>query len=394
MSRTPLAWLNLTHQKGRFALSLAGVGFAVVLMFVEAGFYFALLDSTVSLIDQFDADLVVVSKVKKSLQAWGGIPRRRLMQALAVDGVEEVSPLYLEAARSVWRSKSKDKRQVVRALAVDPDNPALKDDAIRRHAEEMHRRDTGLFDSQSRSVYGKPDEHTHDDELGRQHVHLAGTFRLGTDFVYDGNVVVGEPAFAHFFPSRSGSALRDVEVGMIRLKDGADPEQVKQRLNESLRSGIPTSQNASGDDVMVMTKDEFRQQERDYWSGSTPIGFVFGLGLAMGLIVGVVICYQVLATDVADHLPEFATLKAMGYSDSYLAAVVLKQALLLAIVGFIPGCLISWLMYLGLGELTGLPLLLTWPRALGVLGLTIVMCAISGVLTLRKLRSADPADLF
>src|SRR5437660_10704568 len=113
-TRTPLAWLNLTHHKGRFALSLAGVGFAVVLMFVEAGFYNALLDSTVALIDQFDADLVLVSKVKTTLQAWRGAPRRRLVQALGVEGVAAVKPLSLEAVRSVCRSEAAAKRRVVR----------------------------------------------------------------------------------------------------------------------------------------------------------------------------------------------------------------------------------------------------------------------------------------
>src|SRR5438105_15919755 len=130
---------------------------------------------------------------------------------------------------------------------------------------------------------------------------------------------------------------------------------------------------------MVLTKDEFRDQERTYWRTSTPVGFVFGLGLVMGLIVVVVICYQVLATDVADHLAEFATLKAMGYGGSYLAGVVLQQALLLALVGFVPGCLVSWLLYRVLEQATGLPLLLTIPRVGAVLGLTVLMCSLSGL---------------
>jgi DevC protein len=232
------------------------------------------------------------------------------------------------------------------------------------------------------------------DELSRQRVRLGGTFRLGTDFMYEGNVIVGEPAFARFFPRRTGSALRDVEAGMVKLAHGADPAEVKNRIEEALRAGIATPQNAGGDDVRVLTKDEFRDQERTYWRTSTPVGFVFGLGLVMGLIVGVVICYQVLATDVADHLHEFATLKAMGYSDWYLAGVVLTQALLLAVVGFFPGCAVSYGLYYALGEATGLPLMLTVPRAAIVLLFTVLMCSVSGVLTVRKLRSADPADLF
>jgi putative ABC transport system permease protein len=337
---------------------------------------------------------VIVSKTKSSLQSYGGVPRRRLTQALGVEGVAEVKPLYLEAVRSVWRSGSAGKRRVVRVLAVDPDAPALDVPEARTKAGILRLPDAVLFDRAASPVYGRPDEDTVGDELSRQKVRLGGTFRLGTDFMYEGNVIVGEPAFARFFPARGGSALRDVEAGMVKLAAGADGADVKQRLTEALRAGVATNQNAGGDDVMVLTKDEFRDQERAYWRTSTPVGFVFGLGLAMGGIVGVVICYQVLATDVADHLPEFATLKAMGYSDRYLAGVVLKQALLLALVGFIPGCALSGVLYYALGEVTGLPLLLTVPRAGVVLLFTVLMCSASGVLTVRKLRSADPADLF
>jgi putative ABC transport system permease protein len=394
MTKTPLSWLNLTHNKARFALSLAGVGFAVVLMFVESGFYNALLDSTIALIDHFDADLVIVSKVKTTLQAWGGAPRRRLAQALAVPGVADVSPLYLEGVRSVWRSEKTRKRQVVRVLGVDPDNPALDLPELTRKSADLRMADLAFFDRTASDVYGRPDVHSLGDELSGRRVQIGGTFSVGTDFVYEGNAVVGESAYAYFFPARTGSALRDVEVGMVRLIPGADPEQVRGRLENALRAGVATRRNAGGDDVMVMTKDQFRDQERTYWRTSTPVGFVFGLGLVMGLIVGVVICYQVLATDVSDHLPEFATLKAMGYSDRYLAGVVLKQALLLAVVGFIPGAVVSGVLYFILGQVTGLPLLLTPARGVIVLVLTIIMCSASGILTVKKLRSADPADLF
>jgi putative ABC transport system permease protein len=283
---------------------------------------------------------------------------------------------------------------VLRVLGVDADNPALDLPELARRSADLRQPDRALFDRTASFVFGRPDETTRGDELSGRAVDIGGTFRIGTDFVYEGNAVVGESGFAHFFPVRTGSALRDVEVGMVRLADGADPAEVKQRLQEVLRAGVATPQNAGGDDVMVLSRDEFRDQERKYWRESTPVGFVFGLGLVMGLIVGVVICYQVLATDVADHLPEFATLKAMGYSDRYLAGVVLKQALLLALVGFIPGVLLSGLLYLILGQLTGLPLVLSPPRAAVVLLLTVVMCSASGIMTVRKLRSAQPADLF
>jgi DevC protein len=165
-------------------------------------------------------------------------------------------------------------------------------------------------------------------------------------------------------------------------------------LTERLRAGVATDANAGGDDVKVMTKSAFRDQERRFWRTSTPIGFIFGLGGLMGLIVGIVICYQVLATEVADHLPEFATLKAMGYGDLHLCGVVLQQALWLALCGFIPGVLVSLGLYSLLGEQTGLPMALTWDRAATVLAGTVVMCTLSGLITLRKVLTADPAELF
>ncbi len=394
-TRVPLAWQNLTHEPQRFALSLAGVGFAVVLMFVEFGFYNALIDSTIALIERFDADLVMVHKAKESLQTFGGFPRRRLDQARAVPGVASVRPLYLEEVRSVWRSGATERgrRVVVRALGVDPDAPPLRVPEVGRHAAELRLSDQVLFDRASRAGYTRDGSRGRDDLAGRD-VSAAGEFRLGLDFVHEGNLILGESAFAHYFPVPAGSALRQVEVGMIKLAPGADPRRVQDELNERLKAGVDAPDNAGGTDVKVMTKEAFRQQEQDFWLGSTPIGFIFGLGAAMGFIVGVVICYQILATDVADHLPEFATLKAMGYSGGYLGGVVLRQALWLALTGFVPGCLLSWGLYLWLGELTGLPLLLTLPRAALVLGLTVLMCAVSGLITVRKVLTADPAELF
>jgi putative ABC transport system permease protein len=392
MARTPLAWQNLTHNKRRFALSLAGVGFAVVLMFIELGFYHALLDSTVALIDRFDADLVMVSKLKTSMQILGGFPRRRLVQALSVPGVAAVRPLYLDVVRSRWRSDRAERRQSLRALGLDPDAPALRFPEVREFAGRLRLPNQVLFDKASRTRHARDGDRAADDLAGRD-VYTAGEFHLGLDFVTEGNLILGESAFAHYFPVRHGSALRQVEVGMIELAPGADQERVRAELNARL----PTWDGASADggsDVTVLTKDEFRDRDLTFWRKSTPIGFIFGMGAVMGLIVGVVICYQVLATDVADHLREFATLKAMGYGGGYLAGVVLQEALWLALVGFVPGCLASWGLYWLLERATGLPLLLTVPRAGFVLGLTVLMCSLSGLLALRRVVTADPAELF
>jgi putative ABC transport system permease protein len=399
-----LAIRNLTAEPRRLALSLAGVGFAVVLMFVEAGFYNALLDASVSLIDRFDADLVMVSKVKTSLQAYGGFPRRRLTQALSVPGVAEVRPLYLEEGRSVWRSDAshfltetapknrRAKRQPIRALAIDPATPALTG---LPEITALTLPDRVLFDTTSAHSFGRPNSATIRDELAQRDVAVAGNFTLGRDFVHAGNIVMGTPAWEAYFANRTGTALRTVEVGMIKLLPGADAHEVKLRLQE-LRAGVPTSaaDPLSGDDIRIFTAQEFRDQERAFWRGSTPIGVIFGLGLAMGLIVGLVICYQILSTDVTERLGEYATLKAMGYGDRYLASVVLVQALTLALTAFVPGCLASLGLYRLLAGITGLPVFLNVWRGLFVLALTMAMCAASGLITVRKVQTADPASLF
>jgi putative ABC transport system permease protein len=399
-----LAIRNLTAEPRRLILSLAGVSFAVVLMFVESGFYNALLDASTSLIDRFDADLIMTSKIKTSLQAYGGFPRRRLIQALSVPGVAEVRPLYLEEGRSVWRADAESfrreasprpKRMPIRALGVDPDAPALRLDQVNGRVHDMQLPDQVLFDTTSSSGYGTPGRATANDELARKDVGVAGTFTLGRDFVHEGNLTMGLTGWEYYFPTPGGSPLRTIEAGMIKLVPGADPLEVKKRLLE-LRAGVPSSpgDRLSGDDVRIFTPQEFRDQERAFWSGSTPIGFIFGLGLIMGLIVGLVICYQILSTDVTERLGEYATLKAMGYGDRYLGAVVLFQALCLALAGFVPGCLASDGLYRLLSGVTGLPVFLNLWRGLFVLGLTIVMCAVSGWITVRKVQTADPASLF
>jgi putative ABC transport system permease protein len=146
--------------------------------------------------------------------------------------------------------------------------------------------------------------------------------------------------------------------------------------------------------VRVFTKAGLIDYELSYWQTRTTIGFIFTLGTIMGFIVGTVIVYQILYTDVSDHLPEYATLKAMGYADTYLLTVVFQEAILLAIVGFIPSLGLGMFLYANTAKATGLPLAMTAIRALQVLLLTMLMCSISGAIAVGKLRAADPADIF
>jgi putative ABC transport system permease protein len=387
--RALLAWQNLLHDRRRFLASVAGVAFAVLLMFMELGFWNAMLDSMVELIGTFNAELVVTNRTKYSLTLTEPFARRRLLQARAVPEVYDTYPLYMEYGRGLWKDPdatdpNEPSGRPIRVLAFDPDKPVLRLPGVGESAAQLRLPDTVLVDTQSRRFFGRLEAGT-TRELAQHAVHVVGTFHLGTDFTANGTVILSEENYARLFPSWQSpdATLGLVEIGLIKLRPGADPVAVKGALRQTLP-----------DDVAVFTREEFAEQEKEFWRSSTPIGFVFLVGLVMGFVVGVVICYQVLSADVARHLPEFATLKAIGFRNRALTVVVLEEAVLLSILGFLPGLALSGLLYRVLAYVTGLPMHLTLLRATLVLVMAMAMCLLSGLFAIRKVQKTDPAEVF
>ena len=168
-------------------------------------------------------------------------------------------------------------------------------------------------------------------EYAGKRLEVVGLFTLGTDFANDANLIMSDRQYveAVYPPARQQQALEQIDMGLIQLADKA-PIRTADVL-EQLQRMLPV-------DVQVMTKDDFVQAEQDFWGTSTPIGYVFSFGVVLGLIVGVIICYQILYADISDHLREYATLKAMGYRGRFFTGVVLEEALLLhPLLGFLPG---------------------------------------------------------
>jgi putative ABC transport system permease protein len=391
-----LAWLNLVHDKRRLAVSAAGVSFAVVLMAMELGFRFALLDSMVELIRRLDTDLVIISRAKDTLVSRVPFNRRILEDAMTFGAVEEACPLYIETTSSILRNPDADADTAgragrhttarrIRVLAFDPADHVFLLRDVEEKAAELAAPGTALYDEKSNRAYGRigPGLRT---DLARRPVRMIGTFRLGTDLVNDGNLIMSDRNFLRYFPDRRLRApdLRSVEVGLLRLSPGADPRRVRAALEDKL--------GPRG--VRVLTKDEFVAREREFWDVRTPIGTVFSIGALLGLVVGAVICYQILSSDIADHLSEYATLKATGRPNAFLVGVIVAEALVLSVVGFVPGIAISGVLYRGLAGYTGLLMDLSAPRAALVLALTVLMCLCSGLFAMRRLLSADPAGLF
>lgn len=382
--KIPLAWLQLTREKSRLLVAIAGISFADILMFMQLGFREALFDSSTQMHENLNADLVLINPKSESLMAMQPFSWRRLYQTLGFEGVESVSPLYLGLIN--WKNPIEKNERSILALGFDPRKPVFTFPEVNQNLDLIKRQDVVLFDRNSRVEFGpipqllERDERVNTEVGGRQ-VKVKGLFSLGASFAADGNLVTSDLNFIRLFEKRK---LGEIDVGLIYLKPDANPQTVV----ENLKANLP-------DDVRVLTHQGFIDFEQAYWSSSTPIGFVFTLGTAMGFIVGIVIVYQILYTDVSDHLPEYATLKAMGYRDIYFVILVFQEALILGILGYLPGfCVANFLLYNLTRNATSLPMVMTVYRATVVLILTLVMCSISGAIALRKLQTADPADIF
>jgi putative ABC transport system permease protein len=383
-NRTPLAWWMLVHRKGRLAVSLAGVAFAATLMFVEMGFLNGLFDSQTHVIEVFDADLIMVNRIKESVVPHRPFPRQRLQQVLAHPQVAAAHPLYMEDFLGVYKSPPNHREHAILVFGINPEEPAFLIPEAVAQAALLKQPDTALLDSQAKPFYGHLAAGV-DAELAHRTIHIVGTFPLGADFRIDGNLIISEQTFFKYFadPHTGASPADRVEFGLIKVAPGADPGAVR----DALAVWLP-------DDVVVLTKQGFIDRVRNYWATNQPVGFVFGLGMVVGFVIGVTICYQILFSDVVDHLPQYATLKAMGYSNSFLVGVVIREGAYLGVLGFLPGLAVSVGAYATLHAVSGMRIQLTPGRIALVFVLTVLMCVLSGVLAVRRAVRADPAEVF
>lgn len=382
--KIPLAWLQLSREKSRLVVAIAGIAFADILMFMQLGFRDALFDSSTRLHRSLTGDIVLISPRSQALISMQSFSRRRLYQTLAVPEVQAVSPLYL--AIGTWKNPVDNSEQSILVLGISPTNSVLNLPEVKANLDELKRSDMALFDRDARPEFGpipqllKQTQRVQTEVSGRR-IEVRGLFSMGASFGADGSLITSDLTFLRVFKRRS---IHEVDVGLIYLQPGANVEAVIAEI----QSRLPP-------DVLVLSRQGFIQREQNYWQNRTAIGFVFTLGTIMGFMVGIAIVYQILYTDVASHLAEYATLKAMGYGDWYFVGVVLQEAMILAILGYIPALAIAnFLLYTLTRNATRLPIAMTPERAVLVLVLTVIMCAISGAVALRKLRDADPADIF
>ena len=381
--RTPLAWLQLKHEKTRLLAAIAGIVFADVLIFMQFGFEGALFDACRKIPKNLQTDLVLLDRKTETIGLRSQpFSRRVLYQAMNYPNIAAGTPLYL--ANLPWKNPETGGERAIMMIGFAPDEAILNLPEVQNQLAVLRKTDGVLFDRLSRPEFGNVVAPFEDGarvfaEANRRRVEIEGLVTLGASFASDGNIIVSDLNFLRIARRKP----EEIDVGLLKLKEGAEINQVKAELERMLPAN-----------VRVLTKTELAEFEVNYWAGSTPIGFIFKFGAFFGFIIGVIITYQILYTDVVSHLAEYATLKAMGYTNGYLTNVVFQESLILSILGFLPSLLIAFILYKLASAGANLELNLSAERAAFVFVSTVLMCFVSGLLAIRKLKAADPADIF
>ncbi len=377
----PLAWSQLSHQKVRLTVAMGGIAFANVLIFMQLGFLSLFSGGATVLPKSLKGDLFLLNPSTEYLGA-NGFDRIRLYQAAGVNGVAATTPLYISPTS--WSYSAEKKSFEGRVYAFNPTQSVFSLPEVIQQQHHLKVPNQILFDRLAKPDFG-PIVQVFDQNgsataiLNNRRVSVVGLFNLGNSFFLgSGNLMMSESTYGELF---GATVLQQVSVGIITLEPGASLQAVKARIEASVPG------------IKAYTHEELIAKELKFQE-TTAVGPIFGFGTIMGLIVGIVIVYQVLYADVNDHLAEYATLKAMGYSDIALLIVIFQEAMILGVLGFIPGYAASMGMYVFLGHLTRLELIMSVEIAVTVFALTLMMCLISAAIASGKLRSADPADVF
>jgi putative ABC transport system permease protein len=372
-----LAWRILTHDKGRTVLAVAGVFMAILLVFVELGFFIAVPQGGMLLYDRMRFDLLLTSSEYEYQAQPGAFPAARIEAARRLPQVAQATAVYFGQAK--WESGADGKAPDVFVIGFDPRAQIFTAEDIWPQRAALERADTFLVDSATRPMFG-PLGTGRVVEINQQPMTVGGEYVLGTGFMGLGVILVSEPNFLRLLPFRG---LDRANLGLIQLKPRIEPDAAAAALRKSL-----------GSDIRVFTRPELEAHETTYWTTRTSVGLLFGSGLLVAFVVGIMVIYQVLATQVSRQLPQFATLKAIGYADRALGGTVLAMALVIVLAGFVPALAAALGLYVVIRDETLLPVTMTAARIGAVLAAALLMAAFSALLSAGSLRRADPADIF
>ncbi len=386
--KTPLFWLQLRHQPIQTLSAIVGIAFITAFLFAQIGFRSSFLTTLVHLPNRFDAEIVMYDSSLTTALRSPHFSHHRLYQTLAYDEVVSVAPLYLGVAQLRDPAGSSNFLDLVQVIGVPIGKNALLIPEVEAHRDILSRRRSALIDVKSRNEFSPiinfvQDQGTFRTEMRtgtlQSALRIEALFSLGSNTSSNAHVIISDVTFMEVFIRDRGL----IDMGLIKLKPGVDADQFVQRLQKV----IPK-------DVRVLSKTGLVEKEWRYWEFNTPVGTVFFIGVAVAIGVGVIILYQILYMLITRHIRDYATLKAIGFSNAKLHSIVLKSALFLACAGFGPGLAISFWMYSVTEQATSLEFQMSPDRISLVFGIICSICILSALLAVRKLRDADPADLF
>ncbi len=380
--RLPIGWLQLTHKRGRFLAALSGVAFANVLVFVQLGIMNSMGTATLRPYEFFSADIMISASDANALAEGGNVARQWMLQAFADPDVTAGMGLFV--SNVPWDRGGKDISFTT--FGIDPAEPGFLAPEIAGKIALLQVQDVAILDRLARGL-------TRDEaaairpqtplsfETQNRTLTALDTFAGGGGFGGDGFMFISDQTFLSLFPSRSSGAPDHI---LLRVRPGADVAAVTSRLRGLISD--PT--------LRIRSYADAAQEDLRYQQMQRPTGLIFGFGVLIGVLVGLVIVYQVLSADVADHLREYATFKAMGYGSRFFLGIVVEEALILGILGFLPGLAVGTAILTLMGKVTALPLGMTASMAIMVFVGTVVFSVLSGTFATRRLAAADPADLF
>ncbi len=382
LGRLPIGWLQLTHNRARLYSAIAGVSFANVLVIVQLGIAGSMTTATLQQYAYFDADIMISAEDANSMTEGGNVARQRLFQALADPDITGGVSLFV--SNLTWERP--EGQVLLQVFGIDPNATDFLSPIMAHKVASLPLLNAAIIDRKTRGLdaemLGGIRPHSPETfESSGKTITLVDSFLGGGGFGTDGYLFVSDQTFLNLFAKRISGAPDHI---LLQVARGADVGAVVSRLRKTI-----------GDKTLrIRSYAEARAQDLAYQNTQRPTGLIFGFGVVIGILVGIVIVYQVLSTDVAAHLREYATFKAMGYGHGFFLGIVLEEAMILAIFGFAPGVIVASGLLSILNAKTGLPVAMTGETAIMVFVGTLAACALSGAIATRRLAAADPADLF
>jgi putative ABC transport system permease protein len=371
-----LAWRNAFQHRRRAWTAIAGISFSILLMFMQLGFATTARRAHTLLYELLDFDLMMTSDRFESLKNPLTFPAARLYQARMADGVADVARLNVDWA--AWMDPATGRESSCMLVGVDLNPAFIRDERLKARLDAIRVNNALLVDELSHPAYG-PLSRGRVVRINGTNASIAGRFRMGTDFKADGRAIVSQATYYGLQQKEMG----EIHLGMIKVGPGVDPELVRAALAASMPP-----------DVLVFDRATLIADEQDYYTEVKPIGLFFQAGMILAFCVGGVILFQVLATDIATRFREFATIKAIGMRGRFIYEAGVYQGILYGLLGYVPAFAVAAALFYGIHAVTRLPIAMSLRLAGSVLALSLLMCAVSSMLALIKVRRADPAALF